>query len=110
MLPPVCLLVALLAATADGQTQTSLTPLHQVAELPLPGGTGRFDYQRLDPSDGRLYIAQMGAGRLLVFGTETNRAISSLPGLPWIAGVLAVPELHRVYASAAGSHELVVLE
>src|SRR3954454_2175478 len=110
MLPPVCLLVALLAATADGQTQTSLTPLRMVAELPLPGGTGRFDYQSLDPSDGRLYIAQMGAGRLLVFGTQTNRVISSLPRFPRITGVLAVPELHRVYASAAGSHELVVLE
>jgi len=110
LIPVVSLLVTLLAAAADGQSQTSLTPLRMVAELPLPGGTGRFDYQSLDPSDGRLYIAQMGAGRLLVFGTQTNRVISSLPRFPRITGVLAVPELHRVYASAAGSHELVVLE
>ena len=77
---------------------------------PLPGGPGRFDYQSLDQSDGRLYIAQMGAGRLLVFDTRTNRVISSLPGFPRVTGVLAVPQLHRVYASAAGKHELIVLE
>src|SRR3954465_13654842 len=81
-----------------------------VAELPLPGAVGRFDYQSLDPSDGRLYIAQMGAGRLLIFDTKANRVVSSLPGFPRVTGVLAVPQLHRVYASAAGKHELVVLE
>ena len=110
LLPPVALLVALLAAPADGESQTSRAPLRLLAELPLPGGPGRFDYQSLDQSDGRLYIAQMGAGRLLVFDTRTDRVISSLLGFPRVTGVLAVPQLHRVYASAAGRHELVVLE
>jgi hypothetical protein len=36
--------------------------------------------------------------------------ISSLPGFPRVTGVLAVPQLHRVYASVTGGHELVVLE
>ena len=110
LLPPVLLLVALLAAPSDGESQASRSPLRLLAELPLPGGPGRFDYQSLDQSDGRLYIAQMGAGRLLVFDTRTDRVISSVPGFPRVTGVLAVPQLHRVYASAAGRHELVVLE
>ena len=111
ILPPVSLMVALLAASGDGESQTSRAPLRLVAEIPLPGGVGRFDYQSLDPSDGRLYIAQMGAGRLLVFDTKTDRVISSLAGLPpgdRRAG--GAYSLHRVYASAAGRHELVVLE
>ncbi|MFL5513703.1 MAG: hypothetical protein ACJ8CN_14865 [Gemmatimonadales bacterium] len=110
ILPPVCLLVGLFATLADGESQTRPSPLRLVAEIPVPGGAGRFDYQSLDPSDGRLYIAQMGAGRLLVFDTKTDRVISSLPGFPRVTGVLAVPQLHRVYTSAAGRHELVVLE
>ena len=107
---PVRLLLALIAAPVDGQSQTTRAPLRLVAEVPLPGGTQRFDYQSLDPSDGRLYIAHMGAGRLLVFDTKTDRVISSLAGFPRVTGVLAVPALHRVYASVAGRHELVVLE
>jgi DNA-binding beta-propeller fold protein YncE len=110
LLPPVLLLVTLLAAPSDGKCQASGSPLRLQAELPLPGGPGRYDYQSLDQSDGRLYIAQMGAGRLLVIATRSDRVISSLPGFPRVTGVLAVPQLHRVYASAAGRHELVVLE
>ena len=104
------LMVALIAAPADGESQTSRAPLRLLAELPLPGGAKRFDYQSLDPSSGKLYIAQMGAGRLLVFDSKTDRVVASLPGFPRITGVLAVPQLHRVYASVAGRHELVVLE
>jgi DNA-binding beta-propeller fold protein YncE len=104
------LMVALISAPADGESQTSRAPLRLVAELPLPGGAKRFDYQSLDPSSGKLYIAQMGAGRLLVFDSKTDRVVASLPGFPRITGVLAVPQLHRVYASVAGRHELVVLE
>jgi len=110
ILPPVSLLLAFLAAPANGESQTRRPPLRLVAELPLPGGPGRFDYQSLDQSDGRLYIAQMGAGRLLVFDIKTDRVISSHPGFPRVTGVLAVPALHRVYASSAARHELVVLE
>jgi DNA-binding beta-propeller fold protein YncE len=104
------LMVALISAPADGESQTSRAPLRLVAELPLPGGAKRFDYQSLDPSSGKLYIAQMGAGRLLVFDSKTDRVVASLPGFPRITGVLAVSQLHRVYASVAGRHELVVLE
>jgi DNA-binding beta-propeller fold protein YncE len=45
-----------------------------------------------------------------VFDSKTDRVVASLPGFPRITGVLAVPQLHRVYASVAGRHELVVLE
>ena len=84
--------------------------LKLVADVPLPGGTGRFDYQSFDPSSGRLYIAQMGAGRLVVFDTRTNKLVASLPEFPRVTGVLAVPSLGRVYASVAGRHELAVLD
>jgi DNA-binding beta-propeller fold protein YncE len=84
--------------------------LKLVADVPLPGGTGRFDYQSFDSASGRLYIAQMGPGRLVVFDTRANKLVASLTGFPRVTGVLAVPTQGRVYASVAGRHELAVLD
>lgn len=88
----------------------SSAPLRLVADVAVPGPAGRFDYESLDTVSGRLYISQMGAGRLLVFDTRAGRVVSSLPGFPRATGVLAVPEQRRVYVSVAGRHELAVLD
>jgi DNA-binding beta-propeller fold protein YncE len=96
--------VALSAQSAAGSV------LQPVADVPLPGGTGRFDYQSLDPKSGRLYIAHMGAGRLVVFDTRRDSVVASVPGFPGVTGVLAVPAPNRVYASVTGRHELAVLD
>jgi DNA-binding beta-propeller fold protein YncE len=63
----------------------------------------RFDYQSLDASTGRLFVAEMSAGKLLVFDTNTATVAAELDGFPKITGVLAVPELSKVYASVPGS-------
>jgi DNA-binding beta-propeller fold protein YncE len=84
--------------------------LKLLVDVPLPAGTGRFDYQSLDAASGRLYIAQMGVGRLVVFDIRADTLVASLPGFPRVTGVLAVPSLGRVYASVAGRHELAVLD
>lgn len=92
--------------SADGP---SSAPLKLVTDVAVPGSVGRFDYQSLDTASGRLYVSQMGAGRLLVFDTRANHVVASLPGFPRATGVLAVPERHRVYVSVAGRHELAVI-
>ena len=51
----------------------------------------------------RLYIAEMGAGKLLAFDTEHNALVATLNGFPKVTGVLAVPDLHRLYASVPGA-------
>ncbi|MBU6298766.1 MAG: hypothetical protein KJS68_11020, partial [Alphaproteobacteria bacterium] len=75
----------------------------QVGDFPLGAATSRLDYQSLDPATGRLYIAGMGAGKLLAFDIEYDRLASSLNGYPKVTGVLAVPDLHKVYASVPGA-------
>ena len=84
--------------------------LSTVADVPLPGGTTRFDYQSFDPKTKTLYLSHMGDGELVVFDTQTRTVTAHLPGFPTVTGVLAVPELHRVFASAAGSHEVAVVD
>jgi YVTN family beta-propeller protein len=89
---------------------TAAPVLRMVAEVPLPGGVTRFDYQSLDTTTGRLFIAHLGDGRLVVFDTRERRVVSDLPGFPEVHGVWAIPELGRVYASATGAHQVVVVD
>jgi DNA-binding beta-propeller fold protein YncE len=85
-------------------------PLRPVADVPLPGGPTRFDYQSLDPTTGRLWIAHMGDGQLLAFDTARRTVVGTVDGLPSVTGVLAVPELHRVYAAVPGDHQVAIVD
>jgi DNA-binding beta-propeller fold protein YncE len=74
-----------------------------LGDFSLGRATSRMDYQSLDSAAHRLYIAGMGAGKLLAFDVEHNNLAASLNGFPEVTGVLAVPELHKVYASVPGA-------
>lgn len=84
--------------------------LRQLADVPLPGDTSRFDYQSFDPVSGRLYISHMDAGQLVVFDTTTQAVTGTVDDLPTVTGVLVVPELHRVFAAVAGDHQVAVID
>src|SRR5215471_19083815 len=86
------------------------SPLKKVADISLPGKAVRFDYQSLDVSHGRLYIAHMNADQLVVFDTKKREVVANLDGFPRVHGVWAVPELGRVYASATGEHKVAVVD
>jgi DNA-binding beta-propeller fold protein YncE len=101
-------LVLVLGASA-GHTADGSIPLKTVARVALPGESVRFDYTSLDPSTNRLYIAHMDANELLVLSLRTRRVIRTIPA-PGVHGVLAVPQLGRVYASATNDHEVMTLD
>jgi DNA-binding beta-propeller fold protein YncE len=84
--------------------------LQTVADVPLSGNADRFDYQDFEPDSGRLYIAHMGSGQLIVFDTRAQAIVSTVDGLPGVTGVLAVPDLHAIYASITGAQEVVVID
>ena len=84
--------------------------LRIVADVPLPGPASRFDYQSLDPSDGRLYIAHMNADQLIVFDTNKREVVATLDGFHRVHGVIAVPELRRIFASVTGDHQVAVVD
>lgn len=84
--------------------------LHAVVDVPLPGGSSRFDYQSLDDTTGRLSLAHMGAGQLVVFDTATQAVVGTVDGLPTVTGVLAVPERQRIFAAVAGDHQVAVID
>src|SRR2546425_2395909 len=85
-------------------------PLRTLSDVPLTGGTTRLDYQSLDSNGGRLYIAHLGSDLMTVFDVNKQTVVGDVKDLKRVHGVLAVPELHRVYASATGSNELAVID
>jgi DNA-binding beta-propeller fold protein YncE len=118
----ICTLGALLIACSTSHTQAPATvqpsqeaiasglPLRMLTDIPLTGGTTRFDYQSFDSASGRLYIAHLGSDLMTVFDVNKQTVIGEVKDLKRVHGVLAVPELHRVYASATGVNELVVID
>jgi hypothetical protein len=126
-----CLLHPLIAraqtAPSCSATPASLTPaewraperptqaapragLKVVREVPLPGPANRFDYQSVDPVAGRIYMNHMNAGRTVVFDADQGKVVTEIADLPRATGVWAVPAHHHVYVSAAGAHEVAVID
>ena len=51
--------------------------LRTVIDVAMPGPPVRFDYQSLDPTTGRLYIAHMNADQLVVFDTIGQKVVAN---------------------------------
>lgn len=102
--------LALILVFEGSEAVNAQSFLKTVADVPLPGGTTRFDYQSLDPKTGRLYLSHMGDGNVVVFDTRTNKVVANIPGFPVVTGVLVVPALKSVYASVTRNHEVAVLD
>lgn len=84
--------------------------LDVVADVPMPGAAVRFDYQSMDAEHGRLYIAHMNDGHLIVFDTAKRQVVANLDGFKQVHGVIAVPEAQRIFASATGDHQMVAVD
>lgn len=97
-----------LAAVAAGPpAAVSLVP---VADVPLGGNPTRLDYESLDPGRHLLFIAHLGDSAVIVFDTEKKQVVTRVPGVSHVHGVLAIPELGAVYASATGTNEVVAID
>ena len=95
------------AAAASARTDGPL-PLRQVARVPLSGAPVRFDYTSIDPSTRTLWISHMDASQLLAFNVVT-RKITKTISAPGVHGVIAVPEIGRVYASATNARQVLTI-
>lgn len=91
----------------EGAFEASSLPLQKVADVPLGGETTRFDYESFDSSRHLLFIAHLGDSKVVVFNTKMSRVVGRVADVSSVHGVLAIPELGRVYASATGENEVV---
>ena len=84
--------------------------LETVDDIPLPGGASRFDYQSLDARRGLLFISHLGASTVTVFDLTSRSIRANIAHISDVHGVLALPELGRVYASATGENQVEVID
>lgn len=114
--PPAGRLAAVMIMAAGGLTAVAGWPetphplLAPVADIPLGGNTTRLDYESLDPGRHLLFIAHLGDSAVIVFDTEAQRVITRITGISKVHGVLAIPQLGTVYASATGTNEVVAID
>src|SRR5690349_14594289 len=84
--------------------------LRLIRQIPLPGPANRFDYQSVEPASGRIYMNHMNAGRTIVFDANNGKILGEVMDVPRATGVWAVPSHHQVYVSAAGAHEVAIID
>ena len=104
-------LVTLFAvAAAAGADPSPKLPLNRASDVPLGGGTTRLDYESVDSTRHLLFIAHLGDSAVIVFDMQSERVVARILGVSKVHGVLAIPELGRVYASATGTNEVVAID
>jgi DNA-binding beta-propeller fold protein YncE len=95
------------ASSSAAHVRGSL-PLRSVARVALSGPPVRFDYTSIDPTTHTLWISHMDANQLLAFNV-VQRKITKTIAAPGVHGVIAVPEIGRVYASATNAREVLTI-
>lgn len=105
-------IAAVVAAGGAGSATPprSAPPLQVTGQVPLPGDGSRFDYASVDPGQGLVFLAHLGASEVIEADLRAHRVVRTIPYLSQVHGVLVVPALHRVYATATGSNEVIGLD
>lgn len=104
-------LAFILAADVSAHAATTASLPLKIAhpDVRLAGGPSRFDYESVDPRHRLLFIAHLGSGIVTVFDLRTNRVLANVRGVPGVHGVLAVPSLDEVFATATDQNRLDVI-
>jgi YVTN family beta-propeller protein len=98
-------------APANTAQSTSAAPtLRTVRDIPLQGNTSRFDYQSFDSQSHRLYIAHLGDGTATVYDTRSGAVVGEIRDVPGVHGVIAVPDVGKVYATATDKNQVAVID
>ncbi len=111
MMPRLVLSLALCAAcgVTYGSSDARL-PLVLVADVDLPGGATRFDYQDIDSANGQLAIAHMGDSEVVIVSLTDGATLGRISGIATVRGIAVGGTPPRIFATAAGSSELVSID
>jgi DNA-binding beta-propeller fold protein YncE len=104
------LIVSYTAAAATSSSLTPPLPLKTLMDVPLGGRATRLDYASVDADRQLLFIAHLGDGEVIVVDTAAHKLVKRIANVSQVHGVLAIPELGRVYASATGTNEVVAID
>ena len=75
--------------------------LELVADVPLPGRPARFDYQAIDATNRRLFIAHMNDASVVVVSTVDGKLLKVIGNVPTPRGVAVAPSVKRVFVTSS---------
>jgi len=101
-------LLALLAACHSSGGSPSGTLLSLVADVPLPGGATRFDYQEIDAAKGQLVVAHMNDNAVLVLALADGSVRAQLPNIPTPRGVAVADDVGLIFVTSTPSHLVLI--
>ena len=108
-------MVALSACSACGRgngapptTPSPYLPLVLVADVGLPGGATRFDYQEIDAAQAHLVVAHMNDASVLVLNLGDGSVAKLLPGIPTPRGVAVGNDVGRIFVTSSPSQLVIV--
>jgi YVTN family beta-propeller protein len=84
-------------------------PLEKVADVSLPGGETRFDYQDVDSENGLLVVAHMNNNSVLILSLADGSLKKELPNIPTARGVAVAPGIHRIFVTSS-PNQLVIID
>jgi sugar lactone lactonase YvrE len=84
-------------------------PLERVADVDLPGGATRFDYQDVDETLGRLVVSHMNDGSVLFLDLADGSVLAELTGIPVARGVVVAEDVGLVFVTSSPS-QLVIID
>jgi YVTN family beta-propeller protein len=76
-------------------------PLAKIADVPLPGGATRFDYQEIDSPRGHLVVAHMNDASVLVLKLADGSVAKELHGIPTPRGVAVGEDDARIFVTSS---------
>lgn len=102
-------LLACIVGNPDAARASTLPLTIVHPDITLTPWPGRFDYESIDPRRHKLFIADLGAGTVSVVDLKTDHLVRTIGNTPSVHGVLAVPSLDEVFATATGTNTLDVI-
>jgi DNA-binding beta-propeller fold protein YncE len=85
-------------------------PLGDRRDVVLPGGATELDYLAVDAARQRVYVAHRGDDSVDVVDIPTMAVVGTVHDVGQAHGVWPAPELHKVFATATKTNEVVAFD
>jgi DNA-binding beta-propeller fold protein YncE len=96
------------AACSNGPGAPSGSLLTLVADVPMPGGSTRFDYQEIDPARGQLVVAHMNDDAVLILDLQDGSVRQQLTGIPTPRGVAIADDAGIIFVTSTPNHLVLI--
>jgi DNA-binding beta-propeller fold protein YncE len=83
-------------------------PLARVADVPLPGGATRFDYQDVDPALGHLVIAHMNDASVVVVNLADGAVVAEVKNVPTARGVVVADDVGLLFVTSSPNQVVLI--